>query len=52
VKQEDLVWKFLSTNQSSFMFGVGTAFPAAVFRQKFSLARNQMIFCRPTFCCL
>jgi len=27
VKQEDPVWKFLWTNQSSFMFGVETAFP-------------------------
>jgi len=27
VKQDDPAWKFLSANQSSFMFGVGTPFP-------------------------
>jgi len=26
--------------------------PATSFRQKFSSARNQMLFCQPTFCYL
>jgi len=57
VKQEDPLWKFLWANQSSFMFGVGMVFfptpvflaihyflPSTLFGQKFSSARNQMLF--------
>jgi len=46
-----------------YVFGVRTAFhtsflvmhpclPATIFGQKFSSARNQMLFYRPLFCCL
>jgi len=43
------VW---SENAVPTSLAIHPCLPATIFGQKFSSARNQILFCRPIFCCL